>query len=499
MKIHKIAILLFVLIVLSSCQFIPDTIEEQIETPFAEPEPILTQSPTYTTAPQPSFTAVIQSTVAPTEAAPTEQTDTQAYYVDAATGSDFGAGTIEDPWRSIQHAADQAIFGDTIVVLEGQYSERVQVKTSGSEEFPITFRAEGNVVMRGFTIQADFIVVDGFAITDTANNYKNGPGIYVEGEGCVLENNYIYYTTRGGILLHADPGKEFLTIGCVVRNNRLFQNSQYGIDVRGQNHLIEGNEIWGSIQYHPKWINPPSWVDADGIRFFGSGHVFRGNYIHDISLDQEENLTPHIDAFQTWDQEDRLAARDCLFEKNVIELGFLATGFQLEGGTKNLIIQNNIIKAFTGVLAYPSEEIGYTVPENLTIIHNIFMGELSYPPERYPVGVTLEHAVGSVVLNNIFLDQPDVPIRLDDGSALTIGYNLFYNTGGVPPAGSPSGTDLWQIDPLFVDLEQSDFHLLPDSPLIDMGTTQTQLDEDFDGVSRPQGAGFDIGPFEYQP
>jgi hypothetical protein len=46
-----------------------------------------------------------------------------------------------------------------------------------------------------------------------------------------------------------------------------------GIEVDGRDNLVEGNEVWGTIQYHPNWHNPPSWVDADGMKFFGSGHI----------------------------------------------------------------------------------------------------------------------------------------------------------------------------------------------------------------------------------
>jgi hypothetical protein len=41
-------------------------------------------------------------------------------------------------------------------------------------------------------------------------------------------------------------------------------------------------------------------ADADALRFLGSGHVFRGNYIHDIDNGTSENPDAHIDCFLTW-------------------------------------------------------------------------------------------------------------------------------------------------------------------------------------------------------
>jgi hypothetical protein len=54
------------------------------------------------------------------------------------------------------------------------------------------------------------------------------------------------------------------------------------------------------------------------------------------------------------------------------------------------------------------------------------------------------------------------------------------------------GTDPMPV----VDYLAGDYHPLPGSALIDAGLTLTQVDEDADGVSRPQGLSSDIGAFE---
>ena len=41
------------------------------------------------------------------------------------------------------------------------------------------------------------------------------------------------------------------------------------------------------------------------------------------------------------------------------------------------------------------------------------------------------------------------------------------------------------------------FRLISSSPAIDAGFPLTEVTNDFDGVSRPQGAGWDIGAYEY--
>jgi len=54
-------------------------------------------------------------------------------------------------------------------------------------------------------------------------------------------------------------------------------------------------------------------------------------------------------------------------------------------------------------------------------------------------------------------------------------------------------------NPLFVDLENRDFHLSLESPAIDAGRCIDYITEDFDGVARPSQQGCDIGPYEYLP
>ena len=52
-------------------------------------------------------------------------------------------------------------------------------------------------------------------------------------------------------------------------------------------------------------------------------------------------------------------------------------------------------------------------------------------------------------------------------------------------------------DPKYVSRSDNNLHLLSSSPAINAGTTSTAPTTDFDGVSRPQGTGIDIGAYEY--
>jgi hypothetical protein len=411
------------------------------------------------------------------------------YYVDGVNGSDSNPGTSRDePWRTIQKAADTMTAGDSCTVLSGDYDERVQVTTSGSPNAPITYWAEDTVTMKGFTVNADYITIHGFDITDTDNYWDDGFGIFVEGSHCVIEDNFVYFATRGGINIYADPPDASKTSDCVIRNNRLYRNAMAGIEVAGRNHLVEGNEIWGTIQYHPKWTDPPGWVDADGMKFFGTGHTIRKNHIHDINCEDPENVSPHIDCFQTWGP-----AYDIVFEQNFCEnLNENMAGFMIEevnGPVRDLIIRNNVIQTFTHLNVFDCE--------NMTIVNNTLTSDLSYASHNQRA-VELVNSPNATIKNNIFYDIYSDHLEMDGASqqGLDVGYNNVYRSDGQPPEGTPWSHDLWNVNPMFVDAAANDFHLQSNSPCIDAGIDAGVI-EDFDGNSRPQGTGYDIGAYEH--
>jgi hypothetical protein len=423
--------------------------------------------------------------------APAADFTATTYYVDGADGSDSNPGTSRDhAWQTIQQAADTMVAGDYCIVLAGNYDERVHVATSGSSGAPITYWAEGTVTMKGFTVQADYITIRGFDITNTEDLWDDGVGVFVEGSRCVIEDNYIYFATRGGIVVYASPPDAPTSSDCVIRNNRLHRNASVGIDINGRNHLIEGNEIWRTIQYHPNWTDPPSWVDADGMVFFGTGHTIRGNYIHDIRMDDPENVDPHIDCFQTWGP-----AYDIVFERNFCEnLNEDKQGFMIEelhSPVRDLTIRNNGLQTFSHLNVFDCE--------NITIVNNTFTSDLSFASQNQ-LGIELNDSPNATIKNNIFYDLYNHHLAID-GSSLSgtdVGYNNVYRSDGQPPLGSPLPHDLWDVDPMFVDPAGNDFHLQSASPCIDAGDDLgSQVPDDFAGNPRPQGAGYDIGAVEY--
>ena len=89
------------------------------------------------------------------------------------------------------------------------------------------------------------------------------------------------------------------------------------------------------------------------------------------------------------------------------------------------------------------------------------------------------------------------PFSYFDGSiasGVTCSNNLFYGAGSTPSGCSAAAVN---ANPQFAGLANFDFHLVSSSPAIDKGMSIANLTWDLDGTTRPQGAAFDIGAYEF--
>lgn len=63
------------------------------------------------------------------------------YYVSTTGNDTAGTGTLSNPWKTIQKAADTMKAGDTCIIRGGTYRETVTLRTSGNSAAPIIFKA----------------------------------------------------------------------------------------------------------------------------------------------------------------------------------------------------------------------------------------------------------------------------------------------------------------------------------------------------------------------
>jgi hypothetical protein len=147
---------------------------------------------------------------------------------------------------------------------------------------------------------------------------------------------------------------------------------------------------------------------------------------------------------------------------NVIDGQDIGTwGIVLRNATNVQVYNNTIINA----RPYNSDggsDIDDSGSTNVTIRNNI----LSLP---------IEGTTGATCSNNLFID---------DANGNPSSPNCGANNVKTPSAG-------------FVNASANDYHLTSKSPAVDKGSTIPSVTVDMDGVSRPQGAAYDIGACEF--
>ena len=83
---------------------------------------------------------------------------------------------------------------------------------------------------------------------------------------------------------------------------------------------------------------------------------------------------------------------------------------------------------------------------------------------------------------------------------LVADYNFVSSIGGLAKSGFREEHGINGGNPKLVN-PGTNFHLRPESILLDAGTNLTSLGvtNDYSGVPRPQGTAFDLGAYEYDP
>ncbi|MCX6718051.1 MAG: right-handed parallel beta-helix repeat-containing protein, partial [Candidatus Staskawiczbacteria bacterium] len=214
------------------------------------------------------------------------------YYV-AKTGSDSADGSSGSPWLTIQHAADTAVAGDTVNVLEGTYSEKITFKHSGTAGYPIIFQTDQTnpAIIDGTGVSFDvygslvginnasYFTLSGFKIQ---NSMATGIDI-VDGTHDQLLNLDI--SNSGGVFpataqITADvSGPDKPPAFSVISGCKVHDSPTGGIAIWGVSNgywLIENNEVYNNAGY----------ANWDGVQVEATGYtthhiIIKNNLIHD--------------------------------------------------------------------------------------------------------------------------------------------------------------------------------------------------------------------------
>ncbi len=173
----------------------------------------------------------------------------------------------------------------------------------------------------------------------------------------------------------------------------------------------------------------------------------------------------------------------CIFRGNHAAKGGALSLFP-NSAVFNCVFVDNIADEKGGALYLRSEEnIQW---EGWAGIHHV--SQCTFINNKAPEGSVM-YIYGVVdAQNDLMPDAGDESVKLTDGK-----YELSrFEQSGV-----------LYIDPHFVDPENRDYRLMPDSPAIDANGLDTGVPElynpDLAGTQRPLGANYDLGAYEYDP
>jgi hypothetical protein len=356
------------------------------------------------------------------------------FYVDANFGDDAAPGDSAHPFQTVQHAADVVNPGDVVVVRNGVYT------------------ASGSVldIERG----------------GTAGNYVVFRAAVPW--GAVLDGGQSDHTQPNGAENGIYLGASFVRVeGFEIRN---VWHDGVSPSSSASDFQIVGNHIHDIGRYCET-----TGIGLSGMTFINDNVVVERNLIHDIGRDStgEHGCNPGNDYWQNHDH-----------------------GIYLSSGT-NAIIRNNVFYNITrgwAVQCYPGPI------SQAYIVNNTF----AFPNPHRDGHIIVDAPSGftsAVIANNVFYQPQTAGVLFSGGtiSNVLVNHNLIF--GGTATTASGAGVtvanNLDNTDPKLVNAPAFNLQLLAGSAAIDAGITLSYVTNDFLGASRPQGAGYDIGAFEF--
>lgn len=432
----------------------------------------------------------------------------KTYFV-AQNGVNTNPGTQGKPWGKVQFAIDQMVAGDTVLIREGTYTESLRMMvTSGDSGAPIVVQ---NYPGERVTIQSQTASGGDPAIKITVN--------YVEVRGMTLHkltrsagpvNVYAGHHVLLDSLEVIGPGAwDDITISneygetayVTVKNCKVHTALHEGIYIKSENanplhHIfILNNEIYNcpdeavQVSASPYPDNPPTDV------------VIKGNNIHDVGAWAIIHLY--------------YAPKNVLIDGNFIHNNSTCwVGVNLDGA--EAVLRNNLFTNNSGSQASEDYSDVCVSSEHgnpkYKIINNTF-ALTTRGNARAAYGVWIGEDACSesdTISNNIFYDIQDGGICYHS-SPLNQGSNNIFSqkNNSVPAVVLPNGDTImmediqnWKennrfVDPLFVDPENQNFQLKPESPAIHKALF-LDVKTDFTGYNRMQDEWMDVGAFEFQ-
>lgn len=459
------------------------------------------------------------------------------YYV-AKYGSDSNPGTEAKPWLTIQKAANTLQAGDTVLIRQGTYQEKVTPYRSGTEGNYITYKTFGSEEV---VIDAQHGVRDacirvvgkkhlqfiGLRLTGASGTSGLRAGFHASDQSHnIVMENIKADANRFGILLH---GKYGPVSRVTIKNCTLTGNTGHGIflyrrvydTVIGPNNHVywnEGEKYTFGIEIGTDYpgrqtdgarntVVFDNEIDHNGMQGLRTWNamnvVIRKNYSHHngatgIQLeDGSENIIVEDNRCdynaQTYEYEAGIwvdSTKNAVVRRNFLrgnKIGLMVTD------SNQVILRNNVIAENNRGVPHLYNAMGLNVDTNtfsVTSVHNTLYRNGAPQSAKGGISLSPYHPpVGRVVFKNNILSETTAPNDFwIGGKDYVSDYNLFYNTRGLAVYWltnkvswseylTLSGQDahsITQQNPKFTSPANNDFHLQLGSPAINTGDFLTR-------------------------
>jgi len=344
---------------------------------------------------------------------------------------------IPKDYSSIQEGIEKAVDGDTVLVAPGIYYENID------------FLGKKVVLASRFVLKGDTSIISKTILDGSKPNNKDTASVvrFVSGEdsssvivGFTIQNGEGTLILEpkghggGGILCHFSSPK---IVQNVITNNTAYA---YGGGIycqEGSPQIVQNQIIGNNTSYFGGGIfcNKASPKIEENVLQYNSAKYGRGGGIH------------------------------CYSDTALIK--------------RNLILNNSCYIEGGGVCC---ESSSVALIVNNTFVLNKAAGGS---------GIACIKSSSPVMMNNVIAFSQGPSLWCDKTSKAQVTHNDFWKNPGQNYGNCTPGDDNFFVDPLFVSMMESDYHLQEASPAIDAGDT-TLVNKDPDGT-KP-----DLGAFSFQ-
>ncbi len=409
----------------------------------------------------------------------------KSYYVSATAGAEGNTGlSAIAAFKNISTGINAAAAGDTVFIMNGTYTESINITKSGADHAYITIKAylaqtpkiyiSGNS-WNAFSINASYIDVEGIELQgDNANiMYSDAFAAYnaaLAGGAPDAKYNTNGFNIGGSGTSSKNPHH------VIIRNCTVHDFPGGGISsIQADYTTIEGNKVYNNAWY---------------MMYAGSG----------ISI-----LTPfNSDAADIIKYKNIVRNNICYGNKTTIPW---ISSRALSDGNGIIIDVNQT--AYDGS---PTPYGGRTLVENNVSFNNGGSGIHSYKGDHTDIVNNTAYGNGTMVgyadifagsatdikiANNIMYARTGGKCNTapSAGTYVTYDYNTYYN-GTVAVQGVHDKILNPQFINMSIDGTVANFSLAIGSPCIDAGTALIYSKTDIKGVNRPMGGGVDCGAYE---